>query len=356
MKRIVQFFTSIVLISLTSTGAQDFDFVESKVTLGGYGELHYNSLKTSDNQSSNILDFHRFVIFVGYNWNEKWSFKSEVEIEHNFVSNGHGELELEQAYVNYHHADYLGFQAGVLLPSIGLLNEFHEPPLFFGVERPDYSNRIIPTTWFGNGLALYGVYNGFDYKITIMEGLNSDNFVYSSGIREGRQKGFKSNAENLLYNFRLNYLDIPGLLIGTSFTYNRAKGDTSEVPLTIIELHAKYEENNIYSVFEIGNINYNDRIIKSSFGYYFDLGYNIASILGWQTKLIPFVRYSDTNPVATINNNSTLKELYHYEQWMIGLSIKPLDQVVFKLDYSNRKRKIDNQKTDLFNIGVGYMF
>lgn len=356
MKRIVQFFTSIVLISLTNVGAQDFDFIESKATLGGYGELHYNSLNTSDNQSSKVLDFHRFVIFVGYNWNEKWSFKSEVEIEHNFVSNGQGELELEQAYVNYHHADYLGFQAGVLLPSIGLLNEFHEPTLFFGVERPDYQTRIIPTTWFGNGLALYGNYSGFDYKLTVLEGLNSDKFLNASGIRDGRQKGFKSRAENLLYNFRLNYLDIPGLLIGTSFTYNKAKGDSTEVPFTIVEFHARYEINNIYSVFEIGNINYDDRLIESSFGYYFDLGYNIAYILGWDSKLIPFLRYSDTNPVAKVTSNSLLDKQYHYKQWMFGISFKPIDQVVFKIDYSKQTREIDNQKTELFNLGVGYMF
>lgn len=346
----------VLFFSLTKTLAQDFDFVESKTTLGGYGEMHFNSEKIEGNQSSNVLDFHRFVIFFGYNWNEKWSFKSEVEIEHNFVSNDQGELALEQAYINYQHADYLGIQAGVLLPSIGLLNEFHEPPLFFGVERPDYQSRIIPTTWYGNGIALYGNFNGFDYKFTVLEGLNSDNFSNSSGIRGGRQNGFKSRADNLLYNVRLNYLDVPGLFIGTSFTYNRAKGDSTEVPLTIMELHAKYEANNIYSVFEIGNINYDDRLVKSSFGYYFDLGYNIAPLISWDVKLIPFFRYSDTNPAATLNTNSNLDEQYHFKQWMLGFSFKPIDQIVFKFDYSQRTRAIDNQKTDLLNLGLGYMF
>ena len=104
--------------------AQD-DFFEPGYSIGGYGELHYNRAQTGDNEAMTTLDFHRFIIYYGYNWTEKWSFKSEVELEHNFVADGEGELELEQAYVNY-HTDKFGFQAGVILPSVGLINEYHE--------------------------------------------------------------------------------------------------------------------------------------------------------------------------------------------------------------------------------------
>ena len=186
-----RFFIFTLTIILTSSvfSQDDFnlDFLTSSTTVGGYGELHYNKTITDD-KTENMLDFHRFVLFYGHQWNDEWSFKAEVELEHNFVSDGEGELELEQAYVDYHFADYLGFQAGVILPSAGLINEYHEPPLFFGVERPEYHKYIIPTTWFGNGIAFYGNYSDFDYKFTVMEGFDADKISPSSGLRSARQK------------------------------------------------------------------------------------------------------------------------------------------------------------------------
>ncbi len=109
MKRILTL--SIAVFSLIM--AQD-DFFEPGFSIGGYGELHYNRVQTGDEEATINLDFHRFIIYYGYNWTEKWSFKSEVELEHNFVADGEGELELEQAFVNY-HTEKFGLQAGVLV-------------------------------------------------------------------------------------------------------------------------------------------------------------------------------------------------------------------------------------------------
>lgn len=350
-------FLLIVTILLSkSLFAQEFEFFEPKATIGGYGELHYNNEKIGSSPSKSIWDFHRFVLFFGYSWSEKWSFKSEVELEHNFVKNGQGELELEQAYVNYHHSDLLGFNVGIILPSIGLINEFHEPPLFFGTERPVYHNLIIPTTWFGSGASIYGNYNGFDYRLTLFETLNSDKFSLSQGIRPGRMKGYKTDASRFLYSVKLDYLNFPGLKVGGSLSFNNAKGDSTNIDVTISEFHAKYDANNIIAVFEFGNINYNSGELKASRGYYFDLGYNVASIFDLSTKIIPFVRYSDINTAAETLSGGDNEKLYHFTEWMIGLNIKPIEQVVFKIDYSEQTRKLDDRKSKFINFGVGYMF
>ena len=148
----------LTIITLSIALSQD-EFFTPGSSIGGYGELHWNQNFDFENeQTKNTLDFHRFIMYYGYNWSEKWSFKSEVELEHNTVipkdtdtdglnsvttKTGELELELEQAFVNYHNGNW-GFQGGVILPSVGLLNEYHEPPLFLSVERPDYNKRIIP--------------------------------------------------------------------------------------------------------------------------------------------------------------------------------------------------------------------
>ena len=89
------------LLIISSSANAQFDFFEKKATIGGYGELHYN-YKNHNDDISKTLDFHRFVLFFGYSFSEKWSFISEVEIEHNYVNDGEGELSLEQAYLDYH--------------------------------------------------------------------------------------------------------------------------------------------------------------------------------------------------------------------------------------------------------------
>lgn len=356
-KPIVLAIVAFAQVFLSNIKAQDLDFFEPKTTVGGYGELHYNNSKTAgDEQWKHVLDFHRFVLFFGHAWTEQWSFRAEVELEHNFVKDGQGELELEQAFVNYHHANYLGIQAGVLLVSAGLINEYHEPPRFFGVERPEYQKVIIPTTWFGNGAAVYGNPGNFEYRIVVMEGLDADKFSPSSGIRGGRQKGFKADAENLLYNAKLDYLGFPGLRFGGSYLYNKAKGDSVDVPVNLIEIHAQYQANGIYAIIEAGNISYDNYEIEKSFGYYFDLGYNLGRLFGIESKIIPFFRYSDINTAAKTLAGGNSEKQYHYTQWMAGLNFLPIDQIVFKFDYTELCQELSNEKTRMYNLGVGYMF
>lgn len=355
-KSTLSYFFVLLFLIQNLTSAQIDDDLGNKLSIHGYGELHFNQEKKDNALIQQLLDFHRFVTFIGFSWNDKLSFHSELELEHNRVESEQGELELEQAYVNYHFAEWFGFQAGVVLPSVGLINEFHEPPLFFGVERPEYHNKIIPTTWYGNGIAFYGRLNSFDYKFTIMEGLNSEKFSESSGIRNGRRGGFKADAKNLLYNLRVDYIGIEGLKIGASVTYNKASGDTSSNKIMIYEFHSRYQNYNWDIVFEYGNIDYEKYNLQRSSGYYFDIGYNFSDILNWETKVVPFFRYTDYNTAAKTRLGGDSEKAYHYTYWMIGLSLKPIDQVVFKIDYGIRKRELNNQKSKLFNIGVGYMF
>ncbi len=244
----------------------------------------------------------------------------------------------------------------MVLPSIGLINEYHEPPLFFGVERPDYHNKIIPTTWFGNGIAFYGTYLEFDYKLTIMEGLNNEKFTESNGIRGGRRKGFRADAKNPLYNIRLDYLGFPGLKIGGSFTYNKASGDTSSNKIDIFEIHTKYNNKNFYAVFEYGNINYEKGNFRQTKGYYLDIAYNISELLKINTEVLPFIRYTDYNTAASTLAGGDAEKKNRYKYWMIGLSIKPIPEVVFKADFGIKTRELRSEETKLFNIGIGYMF
>ena len=339
-----------VMIMMTISMAQD-DFFQPGYTIGGYGELHYNRAQNGNDDATITLDFHRFIIYYGYNWTEEWSFKSEVELEHNFVSGGNGELELEQAFVNY-HSNLFGFQAGVILPSVGLINEYHEPPLFISVERPEYSKYVIPTTWFGNGFALYGSMSGLNMRFVLMEDMEGEGI--GAGIRSGRGKGYKTTAYDWVKNISVNYTGIAGLRIGGSYTMNNAPIDNnpdSTVSFGLGEFNLKYDANNIYAVMEYGNISYenNPSGYTSSGGYYLDLGYNVAGFVGLEGRLIPWFRYSDYNR----GNDNADK---HYTIQRFGLTYWPISSVVFKFDYgTHQTESADDVKTQI-NVGVGYNF
>ncbi len=356
MNKLILPFILITIIFIQSKLYSQDEAINFETSVHGYGELHYNYEKVDKKPLKSVLDFHRFVTFIGFTWNDRWSFHSEIELEHNYVKNNVGELELEQAYVNFHFKDWLGFQAGVILPSAGFINEYHEPSLFFGVERPDYHIKIIPTTWFGNGIAFYGRVISFDYKFTIMESLNSDKINETNAIRDARRKGFMADVKNPLFNFRVDYTGFTYGRIGASITYNKATGDTSTNKIFMYEFHGKYQSNNLYAVFEFGNIDYEKYNLQQSRGYYFDIGYNISELLSWDTKIIPFFRYSDYNTAAKTKIGGDSEKRNHYTYWMAGFSIKPIDNVVFKIDYGIRTRELGNEKSKLFNLGVGYLF
>ena len=347
----------LVLLAVFSVNAQD-EFFQPTKSIGGYGELHYNSSKQGDVDGTKTLDFHRFIIYYSASLTEAWSFFSEVELEHNFVNDGEGELELEQAFVEY-RSDKGGFKAGVILPTVGLLNEYHEPPLFLSVERPEYSKYVIPTTWFANGLsANYKPMDGLKLRVALLEDLNGEDV--GSGFRSARGKGYKTTAYDWTKNFSAEYTGLPGLRLGGSYTMNNAPinddPDTT-ANVRLLELHAKYVAHNIYAIFEYGNINYDGTnympSYKSSGGYYLDLGYNIASIMNLKGKLMPWFRFSDYN--RGIDDGVVPRN--HYTITRFGLTYWPIDQVAFKIDFGIKETEdADVDDISQLNVGVGYNF
>ena len=330
--------------------AQD-DFFEQNYSIGGYGELHYNRTNTGDGDISTKMDFHRFIIYYGYNWTENWSFKSELELEHNFVADGEGELELEQAFVNY-HSEKFGLQVGVILPSVGLINEYHEPPLFVSVERPEYSKYVIPTAWFGNGFALYGSMAGVNWRLALLEDMDGESI--GAGIRSGRGKGYKTTAYDFVKNFSLNYTGFPGLRVGGSYTMHNAPIDNnpdSTVSFGLGEFNLKYDANNFYAILEYGSISYENNPLEytSSGGYYLDLGYNVAGLVGLEGKLMPWFRYSDYNR----GNDDAGR---HYTIQRFGLTYWPISNIAFKFEYGTHKTESAEEAITQINVGVGYNF
>ena len=120
------------------------EFFEPATSLGGYGEMHFDM---EANDGDGKLDFHRFIFYIKHQFSPQWSMMSEIEIEHNMVGSegalGYegGYVAMEQAHLNYWNGTW-GWKGGVLLVPAGITNEYHEPPTFMSVERPEYNKYL----------------------------------------------------------------------------------------------------------------------------------------------------------------------------------------------------------------------
>jgi hypothetical protein len=125
-------------------GTEGDDDHQPSTRLSGYMDFHYNKPERADGR----LDFHRFVLLVTHEFSPKIRFVGELELEHAFVEGLEegGELELEQAYVDFLLSRGFNVRAGMLLMPVGILNERHEPPVYYGVERTFVDTVIVPST------------------------------------------------------------------------------------------------------------------------------------------------------------------------------------------------------------------
>src|SRR5512143_3560656 len=96
----VQAQTSVIADQQEKTAAASPPAAESDTQIGGYGEINYNRFR--EDSSRTQADLRRFVLFFGHRFNDRLSFKSEVEWEHAVTSaDDRGETEIEQAYLDY---------------------------------------------------------------------------------------------------------------------------------------------------------------------------------------------------------------------------------------------------------------
>ena len=112
--------------------------------------IDYNQELSQHNMVTGELDVHRMVLLFGYKFNDRTQFFTEIEYEH--VQ----EVYVEQAFLDFKINNYIHFRGGLMLIPMGIVNEYHEPPGFNGVERPLVDKYIVPTTWREIGVGFTG--------------------------------------------------------------------------------------------------------------------------------------------------------------------------------------------------------
>jgi len=324
----------------------------SDTSIGGYGELQYANLSNDAGDSIKELDLHRFVIYINHEFNDKTRFFSEFEIEHAAISDNNdgsgntsnGEVEVEQAYVQFDLNENTKVNAGVFLVPVGIINETHEPATFYGVQRNPIEHDIIPATWWEGGAMLSGHYeSGFSYDIALTSGLSA-----GTDIRDGRQNTSEATANNLAGTARVKYTGISGLeLAGTVQYQDDMTQDSSDDigSATLVETHARWSIadftlTGLYARWDIDGDGASSTQTDVQDGAYIEASY----------KLNPkFGVFARQNEWDNGGSGDTLQK-----QANVGFNYWPHENVVLKADYQAQNDIAGN--FDGVNLGIGYQF
>ncbi|MFQ5486922.1 MAG: porin [Gammaproteobacteria bacterium] len=325
-----------------------------KTTIGGYGELHYRNLDNQNSGGDDIkeVDLHRVILFVGHEFDERIRFFSELEVEHAQVDGDGGEVAMEQAYLEFDLNDRLSSRAGLLLVPVGIINETHEPPTFYGVERNPVENKIIPSTWREGGVSLSGSWGqGLSYELMIHSGLEA-----SSGsnyqIRKGRQSVREAPADDLAYTGRIKWVGMAGLEVAAVLQYQTdiTQGtDPAAGSATLLETHVVWKRGPfglraLYAGWNLDGSGPEALGADEQRGWYVEPAYKISSKVGL------FARYNTWDNAAGGAGDS------EYTQLDAGVNYWPHPDVVLKADYQNQDAPDGQDEFDGFNLGVGYQF
>jgi len=363
-------------------GAEKLLSSESKLSIGGYAQIDYNQPVESGTYNNSTLDVHRLILLFGYQFTPKTRFITEIEVEH--VK----EIFVEQAFINHEILPWLNLRGGLMLVPMGIINEYHEPPTFNGVERPNLDSKIVPSTWREIGFGFSGRLDNaaIKYQLYVMNGFNGYNaggvFRGSDGYRKGRQKGAESFMSSPTLSAKIDYYGIPGLKLGLS-TYNGksqsslyngldknnaagvVRADSSVIGISMIGVDARYSKGafEARAQFNLANnsntAEYNKLTGKdlgsSMLGWYVETGYNLFYNSDNGQRLVPFIRYEKYNTHAKTEGGLAKNKAYNRTDITFGAGWWLAPGAVLKADYQLLDNALNESKGQ-FNLGIGIWF
>ncbi len=345
----------------------------TKTSLGGYGELHWENAGTpfddsaGSASSANNVDAHRYVLFFGHEFNKYLNFGSEMELEHGLVKDNNGEMELEQMYIEQ-NLGYMGMddtfiKYGVFLIPVGITNETHEPPTFYGVERNVVEKELNANTWWEGGvLAQSGLgIDGVDITFAVHSGLDNT----SGDIRSGRGKLQEQDGSNIAYTARVRLGNIiPGAEVAFWHNFQSDMDNTpatGNVRVSLVGGHINMSPSegfgfralagqwdldcpSTHACYDNGYAAAYGAFIEPS--YRWSLGGPMDSSIGIAARA--GVRNDKADEKANASNKVRRYDL------LLNYWLSP--NAVLKIDYENSKTYTDDKGSAGYNFGMGYQF
>jgi hypothetical protein len=354
------------------------------LSIGGYAEGVYRQSDFDvEGGKQDTVDLTRATLYVGYKFNDWIVWNSEIEFEH-ATTEQNGSVNVEFATLDFLFAPEFNLRMGAVLLPVGITNEVHEPPFYYGTRRPVAETQIIPSTWSEYGVGFFGGYEErVRYAFYVVGGLNALGFE-SSGIREARQSSSEALANDLAVVGALELDVLPGWVVGGSY-YVGGAGQNQSVELvtgnvdvpstrtTLWEAHTEYEwraltARALWTQAHISDAGRLSEILfltdaelpviaRRMIGGYGEVAYDIIPIFfpGSEMSLEPFFRFEYVDTQNDVPSGLLADRSFKQRIYVPGLQFKPISNVVLKLDY----RKIDDfahTGGDEVSFGFGLVF
>jgi hypothetical protein len=345
--------------------------------IGGYGEL---TLNVPSNAPA-VVDLRRLVLFFGHNFNDRIRFYSEFEVEHAVTSStDQGEAEIEQAYLDGLLDSRVNLRGGLILMPVGIINIYHEPPSFNGVDRPDVDTYVIPTTWREPGLGIFGeLAEGLRYQLYFVNGFNANGFSAGFAIREGHQEAQLADARDFGGVARLDYEPRLGTVFGASGYYatsgNTLTHTVGRVPVGIVEADARtriggFSARGEIAFLFVGDTARLDRALAEgspgqaeavpvsaqSRGAYVEIAYDLFHL--WpatEQSLTAFARFDYADTQVAVPAGYTERLEFRRLIGTAGLVWRPIPQIGIKADY-RRHHLGTGEGFDEFASAITWLF
>src|SRR5688572_29817763 len=361
-------------LGLAPSAAATYRRASEGVSFAGYGEMLAENFAAENEAGAGSAPTTRFgflraVLYSGYRFNDRFLFNSEIEVEHG------NEIFVEFAYVDFLANDHLTLRGGLLLIPLGLINEFHEPNVFFGARRPETEQRIIPSTWRENGGGILGSAGPVNFRAYVTNGFNGMNYT-SAGLRGGRQRGIQARAANLAFSGRLDVTPIPGVFAGVGF-YNGGSGQEQvvfngsalDMGTTVAEVHGQaqirgFDVRALFAHATVDDAGDASRalgraatasIAEAMQGGYLQVGYNLLSQFAGELAVTPYVRYERVDTQHRVPDGFTRALAQDGEFTTLGIDFKPIPNVVLKTEYQWLTNAAGTGRNQ-FNFNLGYSF
>lgn len=350
-------------------GASKVHFQPKGLSIGGYGEFVYTNYA---DDRADVAEILRLVLYVGYRFNDRIVFNSEVEFEH-----GAKEIGIELAYFDFTLLDQLTLRVGNVLVPVGFLNENHEPIFFYGVYRPLVDRLVIPTTWNQNGIGIYGDLGPVRYKAYLLTGLDAfgdDPLEAASWVRNARTGAFGA-ARTWAGVASLN-ADVGPATFGGSFYggdagqgYRDASGALLSPTVLLGEVHAlvAWKGLTARAILAFGSLSQSaavsevllkapDQYIGSrAWGGYVEAGFDVLTLVGSSMSLSPWLRFEALNTQAAVEGLGVLNPAFDRRVLTTGIDFKPIPQVVVKADWQ-QVSTMASQNLQQWDLGVGFVY
>jgi hypothetical protein len=394
MKNWIIIVVALAFVSLTTslyaqqTGSMDSSSgSQNPVYFRGWGNVLYQD---NTETKTATADLQRLVLDVGHKFDSDISFFSEFEMDDALLAGGSngGQFAVEQAWIKFNMDPNHYFKAGLILPSLGIMNESHLPTMFNGNERTQVETSVIPTTWRDIGVGYYGAIaeSPVSYSVALLNGLSSASFTHGSGIKNGRFQGRNATANNMALNGALKYTE-GKLKAQISAYYGGTIGVSSDqadtmglngglfgTPVAIEEADIRYGCGNwsfralgtYISIPDAEQINqvYRNNTPESEYGAYGEVGYDLLGNGDAMSEkhLIAFGRYEKLNLGNSLPANGVPDGTVDQSHIVVGLNYLPISTVVIKGDVrfehtgTAHTAPTYDDNNSFINLGLGFTF